>query len=142
MYQKAKSCVKVNNEFSAFFASHTGVRQGENLSPVLFSLFLNDLNEFLASKYNGLQLLSENINKSLSDDDTDVFLKLYMLLYADDTVILAESATELQNALDGMSEYCNIWGLQVNAAKTKIVVVWKCKRGLKTFQCFILNRMI
>ena len=29
---------------------NVGVRQGENLSPLLFSLYLNDLEEFLASK--------------------------------------------------------------------------------------------
>lgn len=33
MYQNIKTCVKKGNEFSEFFISHTGVKQGENLSP-------------------------------------------------------------------------------------------------------------
>ena len=51
MYSKAKSCVKSQRQgTSQFFTCNLGVRQGENLSPVLFSLFLNDLKDYLATK--------------------------------------------------------------------------------------------
>ena len=40
----------------------------------------------------------------MNNDDTEVFLKLYLLLYADDTVIFAESPDELQVALDRMKK--------------------------------------
>ena len=107
------------------------MRQGENLSPVLFSLFLNDVCDFMSQKYNGLQLLSDNVNHLLSDDDVDVFFKLYLLLYADDTVILAENEKDLQSALNAMSDYCKLWGLTVNAAKTKVVIFWKKQKSSK-----------
>ena len=48
MYKDIKSCVSYNGETSAFFACKNGVRQGENLSPLLFSLFLNDLESHLS----------------------------------------------------------------------------------------------
>jgi hypothetical protein len=35
-----------NGSQSEFFPCLTGVRQGENLSPFLFSIFLNDLEDF------------------------------------------------------------------------------------------------
>ena len=58
----------------------------------------------------------------LSNDEIEVYFKLYILLYADDTVILAESAVELQSALNAMFLYCKSWDLEVNPAKTKITI--------------------
>ena len=53
MYSMAKSCVKNGSEVSTVFDCNSGVRQGENLSPLLFALFLNDLTSFLATHYDG-----------------------------------------------------------------------------------------
>ena len=50
MYKGIKSCVSCNGENSSFFSSCLGVRQGENLSSVLFFLFLNDLESSYATK--------------------------------------------------------------------------------------------
>ena len=47
MYSKIRSCVMVNGVLSEYFVSFIGLRQGENLSPILFSLFINDLEEYL-----------------------------------------------------------------------------------------------
>lgn len=46
LYNDIKSCVEYNGEKSQFFPCLTGVRQDENLSPFLFSIFLNDLENF------------------------------------------------------------------------------------------------
>ena len=127
IYEKAKSCVKSSQGLSNFFISSTGVRQGENLSPILFSIFLNDLVSFTSSYYDGLTTLSQNIRQELSDETVDVYLKLYLLLYADDTAIFAESKEELQMALNAMCAYCDIWKLKVNVAKTKVVIFSKGK---------------
>jgi hypothetical protein len=54
MYDYAKSCVRKGSQLSEFFNSNVGVRQGVNLSPVLISLFLNDLVEFISHAYDGL----------------------------------------------------------------------------------------
>ena len=52
MYNDIKSCVSINGENSAFFSSFSVERQGENLSPVLFSLYLNDLENHLSHNSN------------------------------------------------------------------------------------------
>ena len=125
MYANAKSCVRQGVELSDSFYSNVGVRQGENLSPVLFSLFLNDLVEFISHAYDGLSNIYNAAHIFLDTDELSVYLKLYMLLYADDTVILAESQNELQAALNAMYLYCKTWKLEVNASKTKIVIFRK-----------------
>ena len=58
LYADANSCVRVSHLKSELFCSNIGVRQGKNLSPLLFSLFLNDLTKFIAHAYNGLIYLT------------------------------------------------------------------------------------
>ena len=41
IYDAAKSCIKVGNNLLEIFHCHNGVRQGENLSPVLFAMLIN-----------------------------------------------------------------------------------------------------
>ena len=102
MYTNDKFSVWIGNLKSGSFSSNRGVRQGGNLSPVLFSLLLNDLSEFISYAYNGLNSVSEMVHILLSNDDIEVYFKLYILLYANDTVIFAESAEELHAALNAM----------------------------------------
>ena len=56
MYAYAKSCVRVGQFNSELFCSNIGVREGENLSPLLFALCPNDLTESIAHAYNGLDV--------------------------------------------------------------------------------------
>ena len=40
MYMSVKSCVRQCNEYSEYFDIAVGLRQGEIISPILFSLFV------------------------------------------------------------------------------------------------------
>ena len=123
LYSKAKSCVKHSNgQLSSLFPSHIGVRQGDNLSPLLFALYLNDLETDLSNKYKGLTTISNLIENQIDLDDIVIYLKLTTLLYADDTIILAENGDDLQIALNALNDYCTDWDLSVNTKKTKIVI--------------------
>jgi hypothetical protein len=63
---------------------------------ILFSLYIDDLEFFLVEKdIAGLQSIENAI-----EDELMVYVKMLILLYADDTVLLAESADGLQNALN------------------------------------------
>ena len=111
MYRNIKSRVKFNNTLSNEFSSYVGVRQGECLSPFLFSMYINDLESELMQ--NGV-------------DGTDIgMLKLYLLLYADDIVIFSSTSDGLQKGLDVLSDYCQKWKLTVNTEKTKIMIFRK-----------------
>jgi exonuclease III len=132
MYKQAKSSVSVGGRLSDFFSCDVGVRQGENLSPLLFAVFLNDLEGFLSQYYEGLYFA-----RNIVSDELAVLIKLYILLYADDTVILSEDPTQLQKALNGMWDYCVKNKLTVNSAKTKVVVFSKGK--VRSYPDFIFG---
>lgn len=117
LYDNIKSRVKISGSTSTFFPCRIGVRQGENLSPFLFSIFLNDLECYLTQ--NGISGLKCDFN----DDDVSIYFKLFILLYADDTVIFGETADELQKALNSFKLYCEDWKLTVNVSKTKVLII-------------------
>ena len=110
MYNNIKSCISINGEHSDYFQCH----QGENLSPIIFSLYLNDLKNYLS--VNGASCLE------IYDNDLNVYLKLFVLLYADDTVVFATSEETLIQSLNLFSNYCNQWKLNINYDKTKVIV--------------------
>ena len=93
---------------SPFFSSIIGVRQGDNLSPTLFNLFLHDLPGELGI-----------------DCSPAVFgdMKMSCLLYADDLVLFSETAQGLQKLLGRLECYSKLWALEVNTTKTKTIYV-------------------
>jgi hypothetical protein len=96
-------------------------------------LYLSDLEEYLSkNSVNHLEFLNENCIQHIG-----MYLKLFLLLYDDDTVIFAESAEDLQAALNIFEEYCSEWKLFINVSKTKIVVFSKRKYNNK--KDFLLN---
>jgi hypothetical protein len=53
---------------------------------------------------------------------------LFVLLYADGTILLAESESDLQNSLNVFEDYRSLRKLKVNVEKTKILIFTKRKR--------------
>ena len=68
----------------------------------------------------------EKIDNSILEH-LGIFIKLFILLYADNTVLFSETPEGLQSALDSFENYCKLWKLEVNVKKTKIVVFSKRK---------------
>ena len=52
---------------------------------------------------------------------------MFVILYADDTVIFSETKEGLQTSLDIFQLYCENWKLKVNVKKTKVMVFSKRK---------------
>ena len=79
------------------------------------------MSEFLSHSYNGLSYLHDLILEKLETDDTVMFFRLFLLLYAD-TILLAKTGQELHAALNALGHYCKIWKLKVNVSKSKVMV--------------------
>ena len=115
MYDNLNLSVKLTNGITPFFRSEMGVRQGCNLSPMLFNLFINDLIEHLqggmteAVKINGYSC--------------------NCLMYADDLLLLSESWEGLCHSLDKLGYYSAKWRLSISSKKTKIMVFGKYSKG-------------
>ena len=124
IYNNVKSRVKHNGCLGEPFSSHIGVRQGECLSPFLFAMYLNDLETELATK-------------GLAGIDIGL-INIYLIMYADDIILLGKTPDELQKALTILEDYCNKWKLTVNTGKTKIMVFRKGGR-LREDLNFIYN---
>ena len=74
-------------------------------------------------------MLARDINTLLSNNDVEVVPRMYVLLYADDFMIMTENENELQAALNANYEYCNQWHLTAKIDKTKVVVFSRGKIG-------------
>lgn len=79
--------------------------------------------------------------QAFENDEIIIYFRLYILLYADDTVLFAESKEELQAALYGLFLYCKTWKLSVNSSKTNIVVFSKRKVNRDDTFTFVDERL-
>ena len=108
MYANAKSCVKISRgKTTAGFPCQKGVRQGCNLSPLLFNLFTSDLELELGINNAGVEMFNTRLD---------------LLMYADDIILLSQSAAGLQKHLKSLQSFCQKWKLEVNTEKTKICI--------------------
>ena len=109
MYCNTKVAVQDGNglNISPFFNSLVGVRQGDNLSPTLFNIFVNDIPKLFDSSCAPASFGN---------------IAIKCLMYADDLIVISESYSGLQNAMDKLEDYCTSWSLRVNVAKTKCMI--------------------
>ena len=108
IYDKVECSVQLKhmNANSEWFSVNTGLKQGCLVSSLAFSLYINDL----VGKLN-----STGIGIKMGND------KLTCLLYADDLVIFANTARELQTLTDQLREWCFENYVTVNTEKSQAV---------------------
>ena len=99
IYQKPLSSVQFDGQLTDWFPITAGVRQGDFLSPLLFTIYINDLVKEMHDIECGVKIGGENLS---------------LLLYADDIVILSDSEANMQKNLDVMSQWCRKWRMSIN----------------------------
>ena len=91
------------------FKISQGVLQGETMSPLLFGLYVSDLDSFIDNY--GCIPVSIGGNNSI-----------HCLMLADDNVTMSETRIGLQWKIDALAVYFRINDLVVNLSKTKVMV--------------------
>jgi len=127
VYNRAFTKIRLlNNELSDNIPITEGLLQGDPLSPLLFNLFINDIEEHLLMDL----LPGIKINNQLA---------IHILLYADDTVVFGKSHKELQMKINSLGKYFEHLGLNVNIEKTKIMIFKRGGKYRKNSKSFSLN---
>jgi hypothetical protein len=109
MHSNITMRVRLDGELGQPFPAEMGVKQGDPLSPLLFGLFIDRCEQFLATH-------CPEVGTHITHD-----LLARVLLYADDLVLLAYNGSGLQRLLEALHIFCRANHLTVNTAKSVYV---------------------
>ena len=123
MYTKTAYSVKLKTGHSTNIQSNLGLKQGCPLSPMLFNLYIDDIEKVFDESCCPIKFQNKNINH---------------FLYADDLVLISESSEGLQNSLDKVHQFANSKHLTISVTKSKTITFNQTGRMIKN--SFTLNK--
>jgi hypothetical protein len=107
LYKRVCNKVIFGNFESDMYEVVNGVKQGCVMSPCLFNLVVSDLDNMLIDQ-GGVEVGSHKVRG---------------LYYADDLVLFADNANNLQSMLHIADQFAHKWGLLFNNKKSKVLVI-------------------
>ena len=113
MYDVVKARVRDGASLTASIHCLRGVKQGDVCSPILFPLFINELALDIINNGKHGAILSSTI------------VKMFILLFADDIILLSETAIGLHNQLSVLYKSSQKLKLKVNFHKSNIILFRK-----------------
>jgi len=111
-----KQSTVVDGVQSPFLPVLSGVPQGSVLGPILFSIFINDLPDYLASHNPSL-----SVSLQLFADD----IKSYQV------VNTLDDAIKFQNVISSVFNWCDYWQLKPNLAKCTVLHIGHSNKHFK-----------
>ena len=119
IYCKDQVCVKIGQQVTDSVQANRGVKQGCILSPLLFNIYLSDLQAKIESP--------ENEPILLSHDEL-----IGCLIWADDLLLISKTEAGLNLMLKTLNHYAMINGLEINFEKTKVMIFNRTGRHIRT----------
>lgn len=113
MLNNTVSCILHNGYMSQFFNQENGLRQGCNLSPLLFIISA----EIMASRIRQSKQIHGIELPDVYQDITEVKLTQF----ADDTTIFVKDNVSINNVIKVLDEFAVLSGLHLNKAKCDTV---------------------
>ena len=110
MLENTTASVLINDLLTEPIAISNGLKQGDNLSPLLFNIFFDSLSHCL------------NATSSPAIPKVSIgSVEFNHLMYADDLMLVADHPASLQTVLTLTAEHFRKWRLTLNFAKSKVV---------------------
>ncbi|KAJ4449652.1 hypothetical protein ANN_01056 [Periplaneta americana] len=103
--RERQQCVSINNRYSTWRTTKTGVPQGSVLGPLLFSIYINDISSNLTS-----------CRHHIYADDIQIYLHTRPN-YINDAI------TKVNDDLNSISIWSKTHGLNLNASKSQAILI-------------------
>ena len=110
MYSNVKARVRCGDKRTEYVDCTAGVKQGDVCSPILFSLFINELTLQVTEK-----------GRHVACFMVDAF-ELFISLLADEVICMSESVVGLQTQSNSLKHAASTIELEVNMNKSGIIV--------------------
>jgi len=114
LYDEIHMLVKQQGRLGSPFQTTRGTKQGSELSPLIFGLFIERLRPLIEHRCPGMGPLVGS-------------LRVPEMLYADDLLFATEDAAHMQALLDTLAVFCHLFRMMVNLEKTFAIVL--CPAG-------------
>ena len=125
MYKETHTSLIYKDRILPKIHTSKGVKQGDNLSPLLFNIYINDLPESIEKgDTRPVQLHNGSINS---------------LMWADDLVVLSETDKGLQQCINNLYEFSQTW---INIKKTKAMTFNKTGAKIKQTKIFLGETLV
>ena len=107
MYEKTKYSIKLSKGYLDALNSNLGLKQGCPLSPILFNLYIDDIEYIFDEQCDPIEFQRIHLNH---------------FLYADDLVIISSTEEGLQKSLDNLYSYSMKKSLSISIKKSKTMI--------------------
>ena len=137
LYTENEVTLKLGEHSSKTMGPSTGLRQGCPLSPVLFIIFISDLEKRLEQTGAGFKV---RLRGNIFDFREKKHLNISGLLFADDLALISHSREGMEKLLRVVSDFGEEMNLLFNPEKSAIVEFAECADSERAF--LVQNRTL